>query len=132
MKSDPDHCTKDEKPRSFTVCIAQGLRSKNGPILSTVLQEGGKTLLKEGVEKALRILFKQRKGTIEPEDEKAIQRTTEKMLQAVTMDDVYRFDSKFLAIDRRVKSKGLPATAIREYSAKRARSPRFRKARKRH
>jgi len=101
------------------------------PLLSTVLQEGGKTLLKEGVEKALRILFKSRKGTIDPEDEKAIQRTTKKMLQAVTMDDVYRFDSKFLAIDQRVKSKGLPGTAIREYSAKRARSPRFRKPKRR-
>src|SRR4051812_4767603 len=68
------------------------------PITTTILSEGGKAVLTGTIKACLEKLFRRKKKTITAEDQKQIDKTAEKMIQAATWEDVLRFDPKYQGI----------------------------------
>jgi hypothetical protein len=70
-------------------------------ITTTILSEGGKAVLTTTLKACLEKLFKRKKKSISVEEQKQIDKTAEKMIQAATWDDVLRFDTKYQTITHR-------------------------------
>src|SRR4029077_17431795 len=71
------------------------------------------TAVRKAIELAITDLWRKLYGRVTREDKRQIEKAADKMVQAATMDDVRRYDRKVLAIERGVKSKRLPVTAMK-------------------
>jgi hypothetical protein len=75
------------------------------PITTSILMEGGKALLKEIIQKGMEKLARRKKDRLTPEDKQQIEKTTEKMIHAATMDDVRKYSPKYRTISAAAKKR---------------------------
>jgi len=76
------------------------------------------TAVRKAIELAITDLWRKLYGRVTREDKRQIEKAADKMVQAATMDDVRRYDPKVLAIERGVKNKRLPVTAMKSSSGR--------------
>ena len=69
-------------------------------IIQKLLEEGGKTLLASGIKACIEKLARRKKKRLTQDDKRGIEATTEKMIQAATLEDVHRYSPVVIRLDR--------------------------------
>lgn len=82
-------------------------------IITTILTEGGKSLLKDLIQKGMEKLARRKKARLSAEEKKKIEGQVEKMVRAATDDEVFQYSPPPVAVRRAarawaVKSKKAP------------------------